>query len=436
MTAARSRNRDVHIAIGVSVALHVVLILWVVWELGAQLAAGLLLQERVQAEEEVTLLYPEQIQVEAPPLPEQPPPLPVPKLEPQQYIRTTQNQAAAQAPAKADFVSDRNTVAASPLPPDSSGQDVMPSLDGIDPARNELANRDYKDGIIKEDGATPTPALVQQAQPPAPPIQPLSILKPQPSEPAGTPKPSQPGPPAPVPPAPAQVAKAEPLTPLEAMMKERDESDTARIQLDRLPLEVKRAEIMAPSAASTTPPTQVEPAPPLPEPRGMPEMRQPQETPATAKSVPPIMPRPASLLDPVTRTAGPQDADAFSPFTRTSKVRGTISNRGEAAVNAAETPVGRYMRAVTSAVEKRWHTLRRRRLDSVTFGELQLRFQVKADGSVGPPTILSDRRKADPRMIDFTLQAILEAEIPPIPQDLLPLLDRGCLEVEYDVLIY
>ena len=105
-------------------------------------------------------------------------------------------------------------------------------------------------------------------------------------------------------------------------------------------------------------------------------------------------------------------------------------------MNAAETPVGRYMRAVTSAVEKRWHTLRRRRLDSVTFGELQLRFQVKADGSVGPPTILSDRRKADPRMIDFTLQAILEAEIPPIPQDLLPLLDRGCLEVEYDVLIY
>jgi hypothetical protein len=39
-------------------------------------------------------------------------------------------------------------------------------------------------------------------------------------------------------------------------------------------------------------------------------------------------------------------------------------------------------------------------------------------------------------MLEFTLRAIMEAEIPPIPQDLLPLLDRQRLEVEYDVLIY
>jgi hypothetical protein len=55
---------------------------------------------------------------------------------------------------------------------------------------------------------------------------------------------------------------------------------------------------------------------------------------------------------------------------------------------------------------------------------------------VAPPTVLSDRAEADVRMLDFTLRAIMEAEIPPIPADLLPLLDSGRLEVEYDVLIY
>jgi hypothetical protein len=143
-----------------------------------------------------------------------------------------------------------------------------------------------------------------------------------------------------------------------------------------------------------------------------------------------------AALDPVKRTAGPRDADAFSPFTRTSKVKGTISNRGETAVDAAETPVGRYMRQVTGAVEKKWHLLRRRNADAVTYGSLRLKFFVRADGKVAPPTVLSDRSEADVRMLDFTLRAIMEAEIPPIPADFLPLLDGERLEVEYDVLIY
>ncbi|MCB1210186.1 MAG: hypothetical protein KDK97_12705, partial [Verrucomicrobiales bacterium] len=120
----------------------------------------------------------------------------------------------------------------------------------------------------------------------------------------------------------------------------------------------------------------------------------------------------------------------------TSRVKGTLSNRGDAAVDAAETPLGKYMRIVTGAVEKRWHTLRRQRLDAATFGSMKLRFYVKANGDVLPPELLSDRAQANSAMIDFTLQAIMEAEIPPIPKDLLPLLEKQRLEVEYDVLIY
>ncbi len=432
MTAAPGKkNHDVQIAIVVSVVIHLLLLSLAVWEMGRSLAAKLAASTVPEdGVEEVTLLYPEQILVsEAPP---------VPKEEPKTYIRTTQNSAAEEAPMEADFVSDRNTVAASELPADPEGDKAMPTQEGIDKPMLELADRDYKDGELKEDGATPVPELAKPA-PPAPEPAPVAAAQPAPPTPPPTPSPEpEPPPPAPAvpeppPPAPAiAVAKAIPITPLEAMLRERDEQEMAGLDPGTPAVEVRKAEkvrepdkTMTEISGALPPPLEpVQEPPPLPP---VPEMRAP-----AADSVPRAVPVP----DPVTRTAGPQDEDSFSPFTRTSKARGTLSNRGEAAVNAAETPVGRYMRQVTSAVEKKWHSLRRTHADAVTFGSLKLRFNVLPNGDVEPPAILSNRREADSRMVDFTLRAILEAEIPPIPQDLLPLLEGRRLEVEYDVLIY
>ena len=409
LTSARARNRDVEIAIGVSLVAHALLLVWLVWEMAAVVSQQLAEAKKEKPAEEVTLLYPEQILPEPVPVP---PPVKPPEVQP--YIRTTQNAGVMEAPQKADFVSDRNTVAASELPADPEGKMNRPTQDGIDFERNELANRDFKDGQIKEDGATPVPSnkrpptpLVTASTPPTPP----------------TPPPAPP--PAPPPPSastPVTVAKAVPVTPLEAMMREQDEGAAARLSLE--PKAQPKVESPTQPEPKTAPVPEMRTAPDSPpSPPQPPQMRQPDA---------PV----AAMPDPVKRTAGPQDDTAFSPFTRTSKVKGTISNRGEAAVNAAETPVGRYMRLVTSAVEKKWHTLRRRNADAVTFGSLQLRFFVEADGKVRILDVLGDKSKADTRMLEFTLRAIMEAEIPPIPQDLLPLLDRQRLEVEYDVLIY
>lgn len=409
MTAAPGKNHDVQIAIALSVVIHLLLLSLAVWEMGRGLATRLstVHEKPVAPEEEITLLYPEQL------LPPEPPP----PEEPKTYIRTTQNSAANETPDQADFISDRNTLAATEMPAQPDGDKPMPTQEGIDKPMLELANRDYKDGEIKEDAATPVPVMPAEPQPPAP-----ASLDPLLAQPSPPPAPTPPPPPPP----PVSIARAEPVTPLEAMMRERDDSDAARLTLDRLPLEVRKAE----AATETTLP-EPNPSPPTPSPVQEPppalEMRAPQ-----TDSIPRAVPVP----DPVTRTAGPPDADSFSPFTRTSKVSGTLSNRGQAAVNAAETPVGRYMRQVTSAVEKKWHSLRRINADAVTYGSLKLRFYVLPDGRVNPPTLLTNPREADARMVDFTLRAIMEAEIPPIPQDLLPLLEGRRLEVEYDVLIY
>jgi hypothetical protein len=44
--------------------------------------------------------------------------------------------------------------------------------------------------------------------------------------------------------------------------------------------------------------------------------------------------------------------------------------------------------------------------------------------------------EANAVMTDFTISSILEAGIPPIPKDLLPILDKERFEIEYDVVIY
>ncbi len=399
-----TENRTVQIGITVSVAVHVALFLVFAWIWSIDLASRWLSEQAKAAEKQVTLLYPEQVIEMLAPVP--PPPPKPPKSESTPYIRTTQNQTASAAPAKANFISDRNTVAASEKPAAADGEKGMPSTEGIDLKMRELANREVKDGEIKGDSA-PTGAPSAPSSPAAPPT--LSPLKPQMRVPDPVTQPQ-----------PKEIAKATPAeTPLAKMMEEMDK-DMARLEAKRLPLEVRKPE-PPPKAipVDSSPPTP-------PQPHTPPDA--PPPTPAKAKALPPgptpqkPLPRP--------------DKDAFSPFTRTSKVKGTINNRGEAAVDAAETPMGRYMRAVTSAVEKKWHIYRRKYADAVTYGNVKLRFYVTKVGDAEDFDILSDAKEADPRMTDFTLRAIRDAEIPPIPLDLLPMLDNERFEVEYDVIIY
>lgn len=140
-------------------------------------------------------------------------------------------------------------------------------------------------------------------------------------------------------------------------------------------------------------------------------------------------------MDPVVNTLPKPRENAFQPQTRTSSVKGTISNRGTTdSVNAAATPTGRYMRQVTSSIERKWHSLRKVHQDFVEPGKLRIRFYVNKDGKTEDITILDN--KANAVLTDFSLTAILKAEIPPIPKDLLPILEKERVEIEYDIVIY
>ncbi len=369
-------DKNLRIAITGTLVVHALLFLGLAWMFAGEAARRLWQQaSAAPREKEVTLLFPEQIMPE----PEMRLPSPPPPPKKEIYIRTAQNEHADAAPKNAAFISDRNTAAATIKAPFPDATEPLPTMDGLKLPTRELAERDHHDGQLKDDARSKTP---QGA---------LAML--------------QPPPPAP----PQIVAKAVPeSTPLTKMMEEADKA-LASVDKNRLTIELKKAE-----ATPDTPPM---PQPPPPIPKAIPVME----------------------AAPVAFTTPNQDSDVFTPFTRTTQTKGTISNRGNAAaVDAEESPKGRYIRQVTGQVEKKWHLYRLLRRDGVTYGSLEITFYVNKKGEVEDLSIVDDK-ESNPILTGFTLRAIRDAAIPPIPADvisLLPMNDQERLKIEYNVLIY
>ncbi len=163
----------------------------------------------------------------------------------------------------------------------------------------------------------------------------------------------------------------------------------------------------------------------------------------SASAAPPEKPIPKALPvaddEPVKRTKGNEAPNAYTPFTRKQETKGSNSNRGkEISVDAANTPLGRYYRQVTGEVEKKWHVYLKLRRAGVNAGYLQLVFYVNKKGKVEGLKVINDK-ESTPLLAEITLQAIKDAEIPPMPADVIPLLpveDRERLKIHYDALIY
>lgn len=96
----------------------------------------------------------------------------------------------------------------------------------------------------------------------------------------------------------------------------------------------------------------------------------------------------------------------------------------------------RYTRRVTSAIETQWKKEIERHARDLVSGRLLFRFYVNRHGTPQDLQILSNSSEADPRLRELTLRAVLDAQIPPIPPDLLPTLDNERVKIEYEALVY
>jgi outer membrane biosynthesis protein TonB len=143
-----------------------------------------------------------------------------------------------------------------------------------------------------------------------------------------------------------------------------------------------------------------------------------------------LRPTPTPRPTPSRQTVRPQRQSApptaYRQEQRVSRMQGNINNRGRSSIAAMGTPKGRFEKAVQDAVGSRWYYYVRERGDLINIGTVEIRFYVRPDGKVEDVHVV--RNSSNETLASTSLQSIIEADIPPMPAELAPLLTADRME--------
>ena len=187
-------------------------------------------------------------------------------------------------------------------------------------------------------------------------------------------------------------------------------------------------------SASPTPSPQATPSPTptsTPPPNNLKLLQPPETTPHSPSK--PNQPSPSNPATP----SSPGLAGAnkgYKAETRQTVIRGNISNRGRSSVAAEATPIGRYKKAVADAIGSRWYYYVDERMGLLSIGTVDVNFKVSASGKVMGLRVV--RSNGNESLTDCSLRSIMDAKLPPIPADVVPTIQNGCLEIDYSFTIY
>jgi hypothetical protein len=284
---------------------------------------------------------------------------------------------AQKAPEHALFQSDSNMVAASLLPP--MGNIPLPTEAG--PKRNfmEFENRPASMGKGQTPSETTRARRAAEASPAMPEQTPYAVTQVQhppgqQSTPAPTPRP------VPTPP-PDSIALGKP-TPTPAPPIHDLARLTLRGQADMAPLSQQPAPRAVP----------VHPVPPSP---NMPEPSTQRETART-------------------------------------RIAGGIAVPGAPAVDAVETPFGRYHRKLSNLIGSRWQLYLQEHPKDV--GDVTILVKLDTTGKVTATRVIANHSMDD--LAELSTRAIMESDLPPVPDDLAPMLRDGKLDITFNFNVY
>ena len=387
--------------------------------------------------------------------PDPPEPEP-PRPESRAFVSTDLNRAEAEAPENARFESDRNTTAASRLRPDENlpQERGLPTLAGTSPLPHlTLANRDYTEGPMENssgDAASGAAASAAASAAAAPAL----------------PAPATGGMPA----APMPAArKAETLSASEE--GPRPEGAASDAAMAAIPGNQGTGNEGATREKSYLPPDRDVPSPLIREvPDGADRLavgdgsgregKDPSDPLASPTQQGAMAAATDGLRESVEETTGEENAveetapspereppapmtrpaddglfaKGFSPEERQNVINGTFTRTGTDAVDAIGTPMGKYKKAVRDAISAKWHQYRQKNADFVTWGILKLEFSVDARGKVHDLQIT--KNEANAMLAEFSLRAIREAELPPMPAEVAESVGSKGLVIQYDIIIY
>jgi outer membrane biosynthesis protein TonB len=123
-----------------------------------------------------------------------------------------------------------------------------------------------------------------------------------------------------------------------------------------------------------------------------------------------------------------QAQSAYRRLKERTHIAGNITNHGISAVNALGTPLGRYQKIVADSIGSRWYTYVDQKRDLITIGTLRLRFNVDRSGRVKDLKITEN--SSNEAFANVCVQSVLEAHLPPIPEDVANTLPPEGLEID------
>jgi outer membrane biosynthesis protein TonB len=124
----------------------------------------------------------------------------------------------------------------------------------------------------------------------------------------------------------------------------------------------------------------------------------------------------------------------YRPEQQQTRMRGNISRRGIAAVNAVGTPLGRYRKELYDAVGSRWYYYVGRSQDLVSIGTAQVVFSVDRSGRVKNLRVVQN--SSNEAFANVCLQSVLEVQLPAMSADVADTLPPEGLEEEMSFTIY
>jgi outer membrane biosynthesis protein TonB len=157
------------------------------------------------------------------------------------------------------------------------------------------------------------------------------------------------------------------------------------------------------------------------------QMPAPQEAPVTAaEQFALLTQKPPAAAERSTSASQPQSA--YRRMKERSRISGNITSRGISAVNALGTPLGRYQKIVADSIGSRWYVFVDQQRDLITIGTLRLRFNIDRSGKVKGLKITEN--SSNEAFANVCVQSVLEAHLPPIPEDVANTLPPDGLEVD------
>jgi TonB family protein len=120
---------------------------------------------------------------------------------------------------------------------------------------------------------------------------------------------------------------------------------------------------------------------------------------------------------------------AYRPQNIITRMQGNVGSHGRPSVSALGTPQGRFEKAVEDAVGSLWYYYVQQRADLVGIGTVRIEFVVSPSGEVVSARVVSN--SSNETLATCSLQSVRQAKIPPMPQDLIPLVPERGLEFQF-----